>query len=221
MESHFWEEKWHKQELGFHLPFVNPVLKRNLPAFDLPAGSRVFLPLCGKTLDMGWLLEQGHRVVGVELSELAVRQLFEEREVEPQVDDWAGGRRWHHGDLTVFQGDLFELTAEQLGPVDLVYDRAALVALPEAMRARYAPHVCELSGDAPQLLISSEYDPAEMAGPPFPVFAGEVRRLYQDQARYALCELSRQDVIEKQDHFKAAGVTAFVLVAWKLSPLAI
>ncbi|MBL7250992.1 thiopurine S-methyltransferase [Alloalcanivorax marinus] len=218
MESAFWKDKWQKQELGFHLPFVNPVLKRNLPAFDLAEGARVFVPLCGKTLDMGWLLAQGHRVVGAELSELAVRQLFEELGVAPEVDDWAGGQRWRHGELTVFQGDLFQLTAEQLGPVDLVYDRAALVALPEAMRARYAPHLRALTGAAPQLLIAFEYDPAEMDGPPFPVFAEEVRRLYQDH--YTLRELSRQDVIENQDRFKEAGVTSFVQVAWKLNPLA-
>jgi len=119
----------------------------------------------------------------------------------------------------VFQGDLFQLTAEQLGPVDLVYDRAALVALPEVMRARYAPHLRALTGAAPQLLITFEYDPAEMDGPPFPVFAEEVRRLYQDH--YALRDLSRQDVIENQDRFKEAGVTSFMQVAWKLNPLAV
>lgn len=77
MEKKLWEEKWKAQELGFHLPFAHPILKRNLAAYDLPAGAAVFLPLCGKTLDIGWLLEQGLRVVGVELSELAVSQLFE------------------------------------------------------------------------------------------------------------------------------------------------
>src|SRR5690606_35997899 len=104
-----------------------------------------------------------------------------------------------------------------LGPVDLVYDRAALVALPDTIRARYAPHVAALAGPAAQLLISFEYDPAEMAGPPFPVRPDEIQRLYGD--RYTLAELARQDVIDNQDRFKAVGVSSFVQVVWKLTCL--
>ncbi|MCC4307368.1 thiopurine S-methyltransferase [Alcanivorax marinus] len=217
MDKQFWREKWQNRELGWHLPFANPVLKRHLPALDPAPGDRMFVPLCGKTLDIRWLLEQGFAVVGAELSERAVRELFEELGFEPEVTAWDGGHRWRHGDLTVFQGDLFALTAADLGPVDRVYDRAALVALPEALRARYAPHVATLTGNAPQLLISFEYDPSEMDGPPFPVQPDEIHRLYGD--RYTLEELSRQDVIDSQDRFKDAGVTSFVQVAWRLNPL--
>lgn len=216
MESRFWKEKWVKHELGFHLPFVHPILKRSLPRFNLTQGARVFLPLCGKTLDIGYLLSEGYRVTGVELSEVAVSELFQELGVAPEVSDWAGGRCWRHGDLTVFQGDFFALTAEQPGSVDLVYDRAALVALPLEMREQYAARMPELTGRAPQLVITFEYNQAQMDGPPFSVPAANVAELYAES--YELEELSRKDVIANQPRFQEAGLSRFEEVAWRLSP---
>lgn len=214
MERDFWRSRWRNEQLGFHLPFVHPILKRNLPGFELAADARIFLPLCGKTLDIGWLLEQGYRVVGAELSEIAVAQLFEELGVDPQPSEWAGGRCWRHAGLTVFQGDIFALAAAELGPVELVYDRAALVALLPAMRSRYAERILALSDGAPQLLITFEYDPAEKDGPPFPVPPEEVERHYG--RHYAITELSRKDVLQSSLNFREAGVTRFVEVAWRL-----
>ncbi|MAX32444.1 MAG: thiopurine S-methyltransferase [Halomonadaceae bacterium] len=218
MEQAFWQERWQNDQLGFHLPFVHPILTRFVGGFDLPAGARVFLPLCGKTLDIGWLLDQGYRVVGAELSEHAVSQLFAELGVEPQIEAWKGGRRYCHGALTVYQGDIFALEPADLEAVALVYDRAALVALPAAMRQAYVAQLRALSGDAPQLLISFEYDPQEMDGPPFPVLPDEIERLYR--ASHTLTELSRKDVIANQQRFREAGVTRFVEVAWRLTPTA-
>jgi len=216
MEHDFWQARWKNNQLGFHLAFVHPILQRNLPSFELDAGARIFLPLCGKTLDISWLLAQGYRVVGAELSDIAVAQLFEGLGVEPTINEWSGGRCWHHDRLTVFQGDIFELNAAELGQVDLVYDRAALVALPPAMRSAYVEQILALSEAAPQLLITFEYDPAQKDGPPFPVLADEVERHYAP--RYKLEELSRKDVLQDSLNFREAGVTRFVEVAWRLSP---
>ncbi|MBZ9557902.1 MULTISPECIES: thiopurine S-methyltransferase [unclassified Modicisalibacter] len=216
MEQAFWHDRWHKGQLGFHLPFVHPILTRYLPAYDLPEVAGVFVPLCGKTLDIGWLLAQGHRVIGAELSERAVSELFVELGVEPHIEAWKGGRCFRHGDLTVFQGDIFALEPGEVGAVDLVYDRAALVAMPAPMRKSYVAQVSSLSDDAPQLLISFEYDPREMDGPPFPVLPDELERLYTGP--HALAELSRKDVIAHQPAFREAGVTRFVEVAWQLLP---
>lgn len=217
MEKQFWEEKWRAQELGFHLPFVHPILKRNLAAFNLPAGATVFLPLCGKTLDIGWLLDQGLRVVGVELSELAVSQLFESLGVRPDVSPWGDGRMWRHGALTVFQGDFFALTTDDPGDVAMVYDRAALVALPAAMRERYAAHLATVTARAPQLLITFEYDQNRMDGPPFSVPAEDVERLYGSS--HVLECLSRKDVIDNQPAFRERGLDRFEEIAWWLTPL--
>jgi len=189
LEHDFWHRRWAKNQIPFHEPQAHPLLLKHLPALALPAGSRLFLPLCGKTLDIGWLLAAGYRVVGAELSELAVQQLFEELEQTPSVSSLDSGLSLYQGpDLDVFVGDIFALDSDRLGSVEAVYDRAALIALPEAMRARYARQIGELSGKAAQLLISIEYDQTRQPGPPFSVAAPELQQLYGEDYRLQLLE---------------------------------
>jgi thiopurine S-methyltransferase len=136
--------------------------------------------LCGKTLDIHWLLSEGFRVAGAELSKVAIEQLFTELGVEPKVS--RGGEVDHYSatNIDVFVGDIFQLSSEVLGPVDAVYDRAALVALPEKVRKRYTAHLMALTSDAPQLLITYEYDQSLMEGPPFSISNEEVNRHYRE-----------------------------------------
>lgn len=215
MEQVFWEERWQHNEIGFHLPSVHPLLERYLPELALEEGATLLLPLCGKTLDIGYLLEQEYRVIGVELSELAVTQLFEQLGASPRVSEWRGGKRFVWQGLTVYQGDFFQLVSADLDAVDAIYDRAALVALPPAMREQYGRRLVEMTFAAPQLLISFEYDPAQMNGPPFSVPTQEIGRLYGDL--YELRELSRQDIIGKAERFRERGLTSLVEVAWHLT----
>jgi thiopurine S-methyltransferase len=192
MDASYWHRKWQHNEIAFHEPRANPLLVEHFGALALPAGSRVFVPLCGKTLDIGWLLTQGCRVVGAELSAVAVSQLFEELGLSPKVS--SAGRLQHHdgGALEVFVGDIFDLTAALLGHVDASYDRAALVALPADLRPRYAAHLTATTQSAAQLLICYEYDQAAQAGPPFSIDPDEVHRLYQ--GHYAASLLDTAEV---------------------------
>ena len=178
MEASFWHAKWEKSEIGFHQDDVNPLLLEHFGALSLPAGSRVFVPLCGKTRDILWLLESGYRVVGVELSRVAVDQLFAEMELQPAVSRTGTLTRFAVEDLDIYCGDIFDLTGSELGQIDAVYDRAALVALPVAMRQRYAEHLVTITGRARQLLVAYEYDQSLQEGPPFAVSADEIRLLY-------------------------------------------
>ena len=217
MEASFWKSVWTKRALGFHLPFVHPILKRSLPLFDLAPDARLFLPLCGKTLDIAYLLSLADfHVTGIELSEIAIGELFEQLNLEPLVSTWHGGRLWRSGRLRVFEGDFFELTPEELGPVALTYDRAALVALPADLRARYAQRLVLLTDTVEQLLISFEYDQSRMPGPPFAVTGAELERLYG--SHYRLQELSRKDVIANQPAFLERGLQHFEEVAWRMIP---
>ena len=181
MEASFWHAKWEKSEIGFHQEDVNPLLLDHFNALSLPAGSRVFVPLCGKTRDILWLLESGYRVVGVELSRMAIEQLFAEMELQPAISQVGQLTRFAVEDVDIYCGDIFELTGSELGQVGAVYDRAALVALPASMRQRYAEHLVAITGCARQLLIAYEYDQSQQDGPPFAVSADEVRRLYGRQ----------------------------------------
>lgn len=216
MEPAFWQERWQKNEIGFHLPCVHPLLEKYLSVLQLEEGATLFLPLCGRTLDIGYLRSLGYRVVGVELSELAVRGLFEQLGVTPDVRPWRGGQCWLADGVTIFHGDFFQLQAGDLGAVDAIYDRAALVALPPDMRARYAAHLLEITYVAPQLLISFEYDQSRMNGPPFSVPTEEIAGLYAEF--YQLSECSREDVIAKAPRFSEQGLASFVEVAWHLQP---
>ena len=192
MDHDFWHAKWTRNEIGFHLDEVNPLLTQHFSALKLPPGSRVFLPLCGKTRDILWLLDQGYRVVGAELSPLAVNQLFAELKIAPSITDLGKYQRYSTEDLDIWVGDIFDLTADDLSVVDAIYDRAALVALPEAMRVRYAEHLTALTSHAPQLLITFEYDQSRMSGPPFSIPDEEVHRHYANH--YQLNALDRCEV---------------------------
>lgn len=192
MESNFWLQRWDRNEIGFHEGQANGLLVRHFEALSLKLGSRVFLPLCGKTRDIHWLLSRGFRVAGAELSAVAIAQLFAELGVTPKVAAVGDLQLYSADGIDIFVGDIFGLSRDVLGPVDAIYDRAALVALPRLMRDRYAPHLVEISGRAPQLLICFEYDQSLVDGPPFSIGSAEVRRLYE--GTYALTPLETANV---------------------------
>ena len=186
MDANFWQQRWEKNETAFHQSEANPLLVKHFENLSLVKGSRIFLPLCGKTLDIPWLLSQGYRVAGAELSELAVAQLFTKLGVTPKVSEVGQAYHYSATNIDIFVGDIFNLSEYTLGPVDATYDRAALVALPKEMRDRYTLHIREITHQAPQLLICFEYDQSSMEGPPFSVNDEEVRKQYGDHYNITL-----------------------------------
>ncbi|PZV11102.1 MAG: thiopurine S-methyltransferase [Pseudanabaena sp.] len=180
MDASFWLEKWKENNIAFHESEANPILVKYFKELSLVKGSRVFLPLCGKTLDIHWLLANGYRVAGAELSKIAIEQLFAELRVEPKTLRVGEVERYSANNIDIFVGDIFNLSGKMLGLVDAIYDRAALVALPEPMRDRYTSHLTEITDKAPQLLICYEYDQNLMEGPPFSISNEEVNRHYSD-----------------------------------------
>lgn len=192
MDASFWHNRWQTNQTGWHERAVNPLLIAHFPSLGVPPGGRVFVPLCGKSLDLGWLLSRGYAVAGAELSELAVTQLFAELGIEPSLSAVGKHRLFRGEKIEIFVGDLFDLFRETLGPVDAVYDRAALVALPEAMRVQYTAHLKTLTALAPQLVISYEYDQTAVPGPPFSVTSDELHHHYSDS--YALTRLTHIEV---------------------------
>lgn len=192
MDESFWHRKWERNEIAFHEGKANSWLVKHFGDLSLPKGSRVFLPLCGKSLDIHWLLTKGHRVAGAELSRIAIEQLFSELRIEPTITAAGEVSRYSSGNIDILVGDIFSLSRGVLGPVDAIYDRAALVALPASVRARYAAHLMELTDGAPQLLVTYEYDQRLVDGPPFSVSHQEVGRHYREG--YDLQLLASADV---------------------------
>ena len=181
MEEQFWQTRWAEGRIGFHEHAPNPFLTDHFDALALAPGSHIFVPLCGKTFDLDWLLERGHRVTGVEFNREAVDEVFERSSRVPEVEKGEGATRLSHGPLTLWQGDFFSLKPSDIGAVDAVYDRAALVALPKPLRRDYAARLAELTKGAPQLLISFSYDQSQTNGPPFSVPEAEIRGYYGDK----------------------------------------
>lgn len=179
MHPDFWHQRWQQNQIGFHQDTPTPLLQKHWPALGIPADARVFVPLCGKSLDMAWLAAQGHRVLGVELSRLAVEQFFSEHGLQPDIEDSRCGTHFRADDIEIICGDAFALDAGTLADCSAVFDRAALIALPPALRQRY---VGELQARLPLgcrgLLITLEYPQTERDGPPFSVPEQEVRGMY-------------------------------------------
>ena len=188
MDAGFWHQKWEKNEIGFHEGEANRLLVKYFNALSLAEGRRVFVPLCGKTLDIAWLLSNGFRVAGAELVESAIEQLFSELGIEPEISEVGGVKRYSAKNIDIFVGDIFAVSSEILGSVDAIYDRAALVALPEEIRRQYSGHLMDISDGTPQLLLTFEYDQSVMDGPPFSISNEEVIQHYGDRYELTLME---------------------------------
>lgn len=192
MKAGFWLQRWTSNEIAFHQHEANPLLIQYFDKLHLAEGSRVFLPLCGKTLDIAWLLDRGYRIAGAELSKMAIEQLFAELGMTPEISDLGDLDHYSAENIDLFVGDLFHLSPKTLGSVDAIYDRAALVALPEDMRDRYTAHLMPLTNTAPQLLVTYEYDQNAMAGPPFSISSEEINQHYGNS--YDLTLLASKEV---------------------------
>lgn len=206
MDSTFWHDRWARNQIGFHLPGVNPYLQRHWPGLGLAIGARVLVPLCGKSLDMVWLAEQGYRVLGVELSEKAVEEFFQEQRLTAQVSQRGNFKVYQADAIELWCGDFFQLRRADVAGCTALYDRAALIALPPPTRERYVAH---LQAIAPQvqdgLLISLDYEQALKAGPPFAVSDDEVRGLLG--VRWRLSVLEQRDILAESPKFAQDGVT--------------
>ena len=191
MEPEFWLERWEKREIGFHQVDINRFLEQYWSTLELAKDSSVFVPLCGKSKDMRWLAQQGHHVLGVEVSETAVLEFFEEWEVKPTREQKGSFARYSANNIEILVGDFFALTAEDLQEMAGVYDRAALVALPPDMRRDYVNALAEiLPAKAQTLLISFEYRLDARKGPPFSIDIDAVKSLFE--GRYEISLLDSQ-----------------------------
>lgn len=205
MEAGFWHERWQQGQIGFHQPDFHPSLPRYWPTLEVRPGSRVLVPLCGRSLDMVWLSRQGHPVLGIELSPIAAAGFFQHQSVEPRLGERGPFAVYAAAGCEILQGDFFDLTPDLAGRAHAWYDRAALIALPQPMRRRYASHLGELlAPGARGLLITAEYPQEKMNGPPFSVPADEVHALFDGEFKVELLE--REDALAANARFAERGL---------------
>ena len=206
MQKDFWLERWQREEIGFHEGVVNTYLVQFWQVLRLDTGSKVFVPLCGKSADMQWIRKQGHPVIGVELSSIAVQAFYAENGYVAAL-----GRRDKFGfydanEICILCGDFFDLKQDDVAGVSAVYDRASMVALPPDMRERYVAHLVSILPPGTKiLLIAFDYPQQEMPGPPFAVSSAEVETLYRKHAEISL--LAQMDVLSQNPRFQQRGLT--------------
>ncbi|AEB58269.1 thiopurine S-methyltransferase [Ectopseudomonas mendocina] len=207
MHATFWQERWARSQIGFHQEKVNGYLRRHWSALEVASDAAVLVPLCGKSLDLAWLAEQGHRVIGVELAERAVQDFFSERDVQPQVSQRGAFKVYQAGDLQILCGDFFALSREDVADCQAFYDRAALIALPPEMRERYVAHLQAILPDSCQgLLVTLIYDQQQMDGPPFSVEDAEVMQHFA--TGWSLRMVEEKDVLAGNPRFADSGLAA-------------
>jgi thiopurine S-methyltransferase len=217
MNPDFWQERWQRNEIGFHQQEINAHLQDYWPRLGLPAESQVFVPLCGKSRDLLWLRSRGHTVLGVELSPIAARDFFAENKLAPQTWRQGAFHRCEADGLAILCGDFFALGSQDLKDVAGVYDRASLIALPPEMRPRYAAHLATiLPQSAAILLVTMEYRQAEMNGPPFSVHEDEVRALYEKH--YDVARLFTKDILAENQRFRERGLSTLSEKVYRLVP---
>lgn len=197
MNAEFWHSRWQEKRIGFNQSAVNPLLMSYFKQLNVKAGSRIFVPLCGKSIDMAWLAAQGYDVVGVELVETAVQAFFTEQNISPTVHQHADNPaiKYYQGQLSgqtiiLWVADIFALTTEDIGSVKAVYDKAALIALPADMRVQYSAQMYQLSANAPQFIITLTYDQSKKSGPPFSISSEQIQQYYGNN--YHISELESE-----------------------------
>ncbi len=216
MEADFWHSRWQEGRIGFHQAEYNRYLQDFASTMPRPKGGRVLVPLSGKTKDLTYLRDMGHDVVAVEIVETAGAAYFHEAAIpfSRRVD--GGYPVLEGGGVQVHVADFFEVQPQVVGPIDWVFDRAALVALPPAMRARYVPHLMSfLAPGAESLLLTFAYEQAQMSGPPFSVPDEEVQQRFAAFGR--VDRLVHEDILEASPRFKKAGLTALTESVWRIT----
>ena len=215
MHAEFWLERWRDGRTHFHQETVTPWLTQYWPRLGLPANSQVLVPLAGKSLDMLWLAAQGHRVVGVELSQLAIAQFLSQHQLSAETHESASGQHYCCGNIELICGDIFAIEADILAKCAGIYDRAALIALPPAMRAQYVRHVYGgLADEYRGLLITLDYPQEQMEGPPFSVADAEVQGLSAPHTCAVILE--RHAMLAQEPKFAQRGVTRLDTVLYQM-----
>ncbi|MFT0212068.1 thiopurine S-methyltransferase [Pseudomonas sp. F1_0610] len=205
MQAEFWRERWERNEIGFHIHKTNPNLLKHWHRTQLQAGDTVFVPLCGKTLDLLWFVEQGFNVVGVELVESAVQAFFAENNLAYLCQTQGAFTVYISDNITIYCGDFFQLSKEMLTQCSGFYDRAALVSWSDALRQQYAQHLCSiLPAQCQGLLLVVDYLQEQMTGPPFAIDQTMIDAFFAVHCDYRLLDV--RDILKYEKKFQERGL---------------
>lgn len=216
MNKEFWEKRWTENQIGFHEGRPNVHLERFVERLRVSAAPRVLVPLCGKTMDLRWLAERNFRVLGVEFVAEAAQAFFRENALTAVSGEDGGLPSLRSQQVCIATGDFFRWDPLRSDPVDVAYDRAALVAVRPEERKRYVAHLLgALRPGGRVLLVTFSYDQSAMTGPPFSVDAAEVRQLFG--SRCDVEGLADDDILDQEPRFRQRGLSRLREQAWLLT----
>lgn len=207
MQLEFWNDVWREQDQPmFDQKTPNSLLLQTYSQWAPPAGSKIFVPLCGRSIDMSWIRAQGHAILGIECAESAVKSYFELHYHDYKLIPHFNAYTTYEADLcTILVGDFFHLDTKFTEDCLGCYDRASLVAMPAKMRIDYSQKMAQLMPPGSRtLLLTFEYETPDVIGPPFSVKALEIQDLYG--ANFQIKELQRIKTIPKNPKFLDAGI---------------
>lgn len=216
MDPAFWFENWEKGQTGFHLKDVNPVLLRHWKDLGLDHAPCVLVPLCGKSVDLPFLRSLGHSVIGIELSPIAIEEFWAELGASTQKKVHQSLTFWESDKIQIIEGDFFSVSPENIGRPSVVYDRAALVAMPPELQSQYAAHLATLSQDAPIFLVTFDYRTEEMSGPPFPITRTRIGELFDEC--YDITLIESRDALADNPGLASRGLKSLSESVWILKP---
>ena len=200
MEKDFWLKKWIDNDIRFHQSSFHISLEKFGHRFSK---GTIFVPLCGKSLDMIYLVQKGHKVIGAELSLLACRDFFIENKIPFTEKKEAEFTIFSSSHVTLYGGDFFKLPSSIWDEITGVYDRAALIALPPDVRKKYAAEFSKAKNKLETLLIALQYDQSVTSGPPFSVPEEEVRELFKEQVIEKLSSLKEEKYLKDHPTLKS------------------
>lgn len=191
MEHKFWHKKWEKNEIGFHLDSYNPILTKHWIDFksNFSKLGSVLIPLCGKSKDILFFSDMGLKVTGVELSEDAIIAFFKENNLAYNVSIVNNSKLYSclEKDIQIFNCDILTLSHKDLGKVEMIYDRASIVALPQKIRTDYVKWIHEIKNNETKVFMNVfEFDAPN--GPPFSITLSDIKNYFSDSFTVTLIE---------------------------------
>lgn len=209
MEISYWKSRWQKDNTGWHMQQIYPHLVRYWERLNLKEGANILVPLCGKSLDVQWLVNQDYCVIGVDVSEKAILELKDSLGISFKNISKGPFKGYLTESVQLWVGDFLKMQSSYIPAIDAIYDKAALIALPANMRCKYAAVIKRLCEPHTQMMLNCfEYCQQEMTGPPFAVFREEAEKLYGE--RFAIELMHEESIFDQLQKFHQRGLSSFL-----------
>ena len=186
MSNKIWKDKWKRNDIAFHQSTSNHLLKKYISQLNISAGADILVPLCGKSLDMNILANLGYNVIGIELSNIAIKAYFEALNVKPTREKYKRFITWKYKNTEIWCGDIFDLTKKEIGHIGVLYDNTSLTAFSPDIRPQYVQHFHDMLSEKNQILLITTETPDETQINSAMTIDDEIQSLYERQYHITL-----------------------------------